>query len=75
MNNAGITSEYRGVALMANNSAAGCLAAAEAMGALGVNYALYPDKKHCYVCAVSGQVALRLQPHAGGATDQIRRYA
>lgn len=59
-------SEYRGYAKMKDDSAAGCLAAAEAMEQEGIDYAVYPGNHNCYVCSLDvGDVAKRLQPHEG----------
>ena len=61
-------SEYRGVAAVANKTAAGCLAAAEGMGAQGVNYAVFPGNGNCYVCAVSGDPAAKLEDRPGSVS-------
>ena len=70
--------EYRGTAQMANDSAAGCLAAARAMeaGGEGIDYAVYPGNRNCYVCSLDTDVASiesRLSPHAGAASFATTR--
>ena len=57
-------SEYKGTAPDAAGTAAGCLAAAEKMVGLGVEYATFHGGT-CYVCSVAGDVGAKLRAMPG----------
>ena len=58
------SSEYKGTAPDSAGTAAGCLAAAEKMAGLGVDYATFHGGS-CYVCSVAGDVAAKLSAMPG----------
>jgi hypothetical protein len=67
-------SEYQGRAPDAAGTAAGCLAAAEEMAGLGVDYATFWGGT-CYVCSVGGDVGAKLTAMPGQTSFMVVRNA
>jgi hypothetical protein len=61
-------SEYRGTGSDKNGTAEGCLAAAEAATGQGVNYAIYPTNKGCFLCSIAGDIESKLVAKPGAVS-------